>query len=59
MDYHGHGKIIGKDSDKIHVRALVDRERLLAQQVLFKLAMRSNAHSATEPPFNTNPLIRI
>jgi hypothetical protein len=59
MDYYGHGKIIGKDSDKIHVLALVDRMRLLAQQGLFKLAIRSNARSAMEPPFDTNPLTCI
>lgn len=59
MDYYGHGKIIGKDNDKVLVPALVDRERLLSQQGLFKLAMRSNAHSAMEPPFDTNPLTRI
>jgi hypothetical protein len=59
IDHYGQPKIIGKENDKIHVPALVDPDRFVSQQGLFKLAMRSNARSAMEPPFDVNPLTRI
>ena len=30
MDYYGHGKILGKDNNKVLVLALIDRELLLS-----------------------------
>lgn len=59
MDYYGHGKILGKDNDKVLVPAVIDRELLLSQQGLFKLTILSHARAAMKPPFDCNPLTRL
>ena len=52
-------KVLGSGVDKEIIPGILDRWSLDSQQGYFKIAMKSNAPAAMEPPYDVNPVTRI
>ena len=52
-------KVLGSGVDKEVIPGILDRWSLDSQQGYFKIAMKSNAPAAMEPPYDVNPVTRI
>jgi hypothetical protein len=49
-------KVLGSGVDKEIIPGILDRWSLDSQQGYFKIAMKSNAPAAMEPPYDLNPV---
>ena len=52
-------KVLGSGVDKEIIPGILDRWSLDSQQGYFKIAMKSNAPAAMEPPYDLNPVTQI
>ena len=58
-NWYCNARVLGSGVDREVIPGILDRWSLDSQQGYFKIAMKSNALAAMEPPYDINPVTRI